>query len=147
MLYAFILSFFLSFIHAFIPSFIHSFMLSFLHSFMLSFFHSFFHAFILSYSFILIHSFLLSFFIIDLVNRRKLFKMVSIIIIINYCRFAKLLQLPLFCTSLLNKSRFGNYSDIDRLISTRLSVENKARLSQLEVVNKQYCGEGVSSFQ
>ena len=30
-----------------------------------------------------------------------------------------------------NKGRFGNNSDIDTLISKRLSVENKAKLSQL----------------
>ena len=37
---------------------------------------------------------------------------------------------------LLNKGRCCNNSEIDTLISKRLPVENKARLSQLEIVNK-----------
>ena len=45
-----------------------------------------------------------------------------------------------------NKGRFCNNSEIDTLISKRLSVENKAKLSQLEIVNKQYCGRGVLSL-
>ena len=40
-----------------------------------------------------------------------------------------------------------NNSEIDTLISKRLSVENKAKLSQLEILNKQYCGGGVLGFQ
>ena len=46
-----------------------------------------------------------------------------------------------------NKGRFCNNSEIDTLISKGLSLENKAKQSQLEIVNKQYCGGGVSSFQ
>ena len=46
-----------------------------------------------------------------------------------------------------NKGRFCNNSEIDTLISKRLSVQNKAKLSQLEIVNKQYYGGGVSNFQ
>ena len=45
-----------------------------------------------------------------------------------------------------NKGRFGENREIDTLITKRLYVENKAKLSQLEIVNKQYCG-GVVSFQ
>ena len=45
-----------------------------------------------------------------------------------------------------NKGRFFNNSEMDALISKRLSVENKAKLSQLEIVNKQYCEGGVLSF-
>ena len=45
-----------------------------------------------------------------------------------------------------NKGRFCNNSEIDTLISERLSVENKAKLSQLEIVNN-YCEEGVLCFQ
>ena len=39
------------------------------------------------------------------------------------------------------------HSEIDTLISKRLSVENKAKPSPLEIVNKQYCGGGVLSSQ
>ena len=46
----------------------------------------------------------------------------------------------------VNKGGFCNNSEIDTLISKRLSVENKAKLSQLEIVNKQCCGEDVLSF-
>ena len=46
-----------------------------------------------------------------------------------------------------NKGRFCKNSDIDTLISKRPSVENKAKLSQLEIVNKQYRRGGVLSFQ
>ena len=42
-----------------------------------------------------------------------------------------------------NKGRFCNNSEMDTLISKRLPVENKEKLSQLEIVNKQYCGGGV----
>ena len=38
-------------------------------------------------------------------------------------------------------------SETDKLISKRLCVENKAKLSQLENVNKQYLGGVVLSFQ
>ena len=37
-----------------------------------------------------------------------------------------------------NKGRFCNNCKIDMLISKRLHVENKAKLSQLEIINKQY---------
>ena len=37
-----------------------------------------------------------------------------------------------------NKGRFWNKSEIDTLISKRLSGKNKAKLSQLEIINKQY---------
>ena len=40
-----------------------------------------------------------------------------------------------------------NNSEIDILISKRLSIKNKEKLSQFEVVNKQYCWGGVLSFQ
>ena len=46
-----------------------------------------------------------------------------------------------------NKGRFCNNSEVDILISKRLSVEKKAKLSQLEIENIQYCGGGVFSFQ
>ena len=46
-----------------------------------------------------------------------------------------------------NKGRFCNNSEVDTLILKRLSVENKAKLSQLEIVNMQYCGGGVLSVQ
>ena len=46
-----------------------------------------------------------------------------------------------------NKGRFCNDSKIGTLISKWLSVENNAKLSRLEIVNKQYCGWGVLSFQ
>ena len=39
-----------------------------------------------------------------------------------------------------------NNSEIDTLISKQLSVENKAKLSQLEILNKQYCEGLVLSF-
>ena len=42
-----------------------------------------------------------------------------------------------------NKGRFCTNSEIDTLISKRVSVENKVKLSQLEIVNEQYCGGGV----
>ena len=42
-----------------------------------------------------------------------------------------------------NKGRFCNNSEIDTLISKGLYVKNKAKLSELEIVNKQYCGGGV----
>ena len=45
-----------------------------------------------------------------------------------------------------NKGRFCN-SGIFTLIAKRLSIENKAKLPQLEIVNKQYCKGGVLSFQ
>ena len=46
-----------------------------------------------------------------------------------------------------NKGRFCNNSEMDILISKRLAVENRAKLSQLEIENKQYCGGGVLSFK
>ena len=46
-----------------------------------------------------------------------------------------------------NKGRFCNNSEIYQLILKRLSVENKAKLSQMKIVDKQYCGRGVLSFQ
>ena len=54
----------------------------------------------------------------------------------------------LFCreqseTLSTNKGRFCYNIQIDTLISKWLSVENKAKLSQLKIVNKQYCGGGV----
>ena len=42
----------------------------------------------------------------------------------------------------MNKGRFCNNSKTDTLISRRLSVKNKAKLSQLEKVNKQCLGGG-----
>ena len=44
------------------------------------------------------------------------------------------------------QGQFCNNGEIDTLISKRLSVENKAKHSQLEITNKQYCGGGVLSF-
>ena len=41
-----------------------------------------------------------------------------------------------------NQGRFCNNNEIDTLISKRLYVENKAKLSQLEIVNIQYCRGG-----
>ena len=46
-----------------------------------------------------------------------------------------------------NQGRFCINSEIDTLVSKGLSVENKAKLSQQEIVNKQYCGVSVSSVQ
>ena len=46
----------------------------------------------------------------------------------------------------INKGWFCNNSEIGTLIYKRLSVENKAKLSPLEIVNKQYWW-GVLSFQ
>ena len=46
-----------------------------------------------------------------------------------------------------NKGRFCKNSIIDTLISKQLSEEKKAKLSQLEIVNKRYCGGGVLSCQ
>ena len=43
-----------------------------------------------------------------------------------------------------NEGKFCNNIKIDTLISKRLFAENKAKLSQLEIVNQQYCGGGVS---
>ena len=42
---------------------------------------------------------------------------------------------------------FCNNSEIDKLSSKQLYVENKVKLSQLEIANKKYCGGGVLSFQ
>ena len=44
-------------------------------------------------------------------------------------------------TSSTNKGRFCNNSKLDTLIAKRLYVENKAKLFQLEIVNKQYWEE------
>ena len=46
-----------------------------------------------------------------------------------------------------NKDRFCNNNEIHIIISKRLSVENKAKLSPMEIVNRQYCRRGVLSFQ
>ena len=46
----------------------------------------------------------------------------------------------------VNKGRFCNNSEIYTLISKRLPVENKAKLST-GILNKQYCEEGLLSFQ
>ena len=48
-------------------------------------------------------------------------------------------------TALTNKGRFSNNSKIATLISFWLSVENKVKLSQLEIINKQYHREDVLS--
>ena len=45
-----------------------------------------------------------------------------------------------------NDGRFCKINEIDALISKRLYTQNKEKLSQLEIVNKQYCGGGVLSF-
>ena len=47
----------------------------------------------------------------------------------------------------LKKGRFDNNSEIGALVSKRLYVENKAKLSELKIVNKQYCRGDVLSFQ
>lgn len=47
----------------------------------------------------------------------------------------------------LNKGRFCSIGEIDALISGRLYVEGKAKLSQLEIINQQYCGGDVLIFQ
>ena len=54
----------------------------------------------------------------------------------NFSLFCHSLTVYLFQRWAFNKGRFVNNSEIDTLISKRLSVENKVKLSQLEIVNK-----------
>ena len=46
----------------------------------------------------------------------------------------------------IKKGIFYNNSEINTLISKRLPVENKGKLSQLQIVNKKYCVGGVLCF-
>ena len=67
------------------------------------------------------------------------------VLIISWIFTVALLNIwyPLFSSGLHNKGRFCNNNEIDTLISKQLSVENKAKRSQLEIVNKKNTAENV----